>query len=239
MAGRETIKLNATPREVGKHFSRGLRKNRLIPAVVYGPKTKSTTLYISENDALKVSRHGFENSIFTFESQDGTLNGLKVLKKSSDIHPVSRRPIHLDFFAPDMTQKVRVNVEVRYTGKARGTADGGLVSAIRRDVEIECLPLEIPEFFTLDITELGLNESMHVSDIQFPENIRVITSKDETIVSCAEVKEEVIAAPTEAAAAEGAAAPGAAPAAGAAAAPAAGAAAGAGKAPAGGDAKKS
>src|SRR6185437_12919356 len=99
--------------------------------------------------------------------------------------------------------------------KAKGTAEGGLVSMIRRNVEVECLPLEIPEFFELDITEMGLNQSMHVSDIKFPENLRVITSTDETIASCAEVKEEVLTPTPEAAAAaagaEGAAAaPGAA-----------------------------
>src|SRR5690606_9506691 len=120
-----------------------------------------------------------------------------------------RRPVHMDFFAPDMTQTVRVNVEVRITGKARGIGDGGLVTIVRRDVEIECLRLEIPSHFDLDVTNLDLNASMHVSDIQFPENVKVITGMEETIVTCAEVKEEVAAAPTvdaAAAPAEGAAA---------------------------------
>jgi large subunit ribosomal protein L25 len=202
----QEIKINASVREIGKATSRELRKTRHIPAVVYGPKTKPLSISIGENDAVKYSRMGFENSILTFVSSDQALNGLKVLRKSIDVHPVSRRPVHMDFFAPDMSQKVRVNVEVRITGKAKGTADGGLVSMVRREVEVECLPLEIPQFFELDVTELDLNESMHVSDIKFPENVRVITSTDETIVTCAEVQEETItAAPTEAAA-EGAAA---------------------------------
>lgn len=230
MSNTQQIKIAANLREAGKATARGLRLDRSVPAVIYGPKTKPLSISIGVNDAVKYSRLAFENSIFTLESSDSSINGLKVLKKSIDIHPVSRRPIHMDFFAPDMTQAVRVNVEVRITGKAKGTGEGGLVSMIRRDVEIECLPLEIPAFFELDVTELDLNDSMHVSDIKFPENVKVITSLDETIVSCAEVKEEVVAAaPTaDAAAAAGApaagAAPGAAPAAGTAA-PAAGAAA--------------
>jgi large subunit ribosomal protein L25 len=240
------LKMTAEPRETGKSTARELRRGWGVPAVIYGPKIKPISASVHLNDALRYSKKGFENSIFTFESKDSTLNGLKVLRKSMDIHPVTRRPIHMDFFAPDMTQKVRVEVEVRLAGKAKGTAEGGLVSMVRRTVEIECLPLEIPEFFELDVTEMGLNESMHVSDIKFPENLRVITSQDETIASCAEVKEEIIAAPTpEAAAAvpgaEGAAAaaPGAAGAAAPGAAPAAGApAAGAAKAPAGGDKEK-
>lgn len=226
MATQQNLTIAATPREPGKSTARGLRTERAVPAVVYGPKIKPLTIGIPLNDAVKYSSRGFENRVITLESSDKTINGLKVLRKSHDIHPVTRRPIHLDFFAPDMTQKVRVDVEVRLTGKAAGTAEGGLVTTVRRQVEIECLPLEIPEFFVLDISDLGLNESKHVSDIQFPEGVRVITSQDETMVTCAEVKEEVIAAPEAAAAgAEGAAAaPGAAPAAGAAA-PAAGAAA--------------
>jgi large subunit ribosomal protein L25 len=172
-------------------------------------------LSIAFNDAVKYSKRGYENQIFTLESKDAGLNGLKVLRKALSIHPVSRRPLHMDFFAPDMTKAVRVGIEIRLTGKAKGTADGGLVNVVRRTVEIEALPLEIPEFFTLDITELDLNQSMHVSDVKFPEGIKVITSTDETLVTCAEVKEEVAAAPVAAEAA----APGAAPAAGAPAAP--------------------
>lgn len=221
----QNLTMKAESREAGKATSRGLRKQRSVPAVVYGPKTKNISIAVNEIDVVRYSKSGFENSIFTLESPDSSINGLKVLRKSMDIHPVSRRPIHMDFFAPDMTQTVRVNVEVRISGKARGTGEGGLVTVVRRDVEIECLPLEIPSHFDLDVTNLDLNASMHVSDIQFPENVKVITSLDETIVTCAEVKEEVIAAPTAdaaAAPADGAAA--AAPAAGAAAAPAAGAA---------------
>jgi len=212
----QDLKINANIRAAGKATSRELRSTRYVPAVVYGPKMKPTNLSIHENDAVKYGRTAFENSLFTFESKDTTLNGVRVLRKSMDIHPVTRRPTHIDFFAPDMTKAVRVDVEVKLTGKARGTAEGGLVSMVRREVEIECLPLEIPPFFELDVTELDLNASMHVSDIKFPENLKVITSMDETIVSCSEVKEEV-AAPVVAAA--DAAAPGTAPAAGAAAAP--------------------
>jgi large subunit ribosomal protein L25 len=234
MATQQELKMNATVRAPGKHTSRGLRTTRHIPCVVYGPKTKPLNFSIHENDAVKYARTAFENSILTLDSTDSSLKGLKVLRKSIDIHPVSRRPVHIDFFAPDMTKAVRVSVEVRITGKAKGTAEGGLVSMVRRDVEIECLPLEIPSFFELDVTEMGLNESMHVSDIKFPPNLKVITTQDETIVSCAEVKEEVIvpvavaADATAAAGAAGAAAPGA-----PGAAPAAGAAA-----PAAGDDKK-
>jgi large subunit ribosomal protein L25 len=216
MAANQTLTLEASIRETGKHNARSLRKDKKVPAVVYGPKTTPLSLFISEIDAVRYNKHGFENSIFTITSKDKDLDGMKVLKKSVDIHPLSRRPVHMDFFAPDMTQTVRVEVEVRLNGKAIGTTEGGLVSQVRRTVEIECLPLEIPEFFELDITNLGLNESLHVSDLGTPSNFKMITATGETIASCAVVTEEE-AAPTPAAAdaaAGTAAAPGAAPAAG-------------------------
>lgn len=218
MSANKNLTIAAQPRTPGKATSRGLRDGRNVPAVVYGPKTKNFSFSIPEIDAVRYTRHGFENTIFTLTSDDKDLNGMKVLTKTYDVHPVSRRPIHLDFFAPDMTQTVRVSVEVRLTGKAAGLADGGLVSQVKRDVEIECLPLEIPEFFELDISPLELNASMHVSDIQFPKGVKLIDSEDETLVTCAVVEETAatVPSPTDAAAA---------PAAGAAATPAAGAAA--------------
>lgn len=233
MANKQTFTIKADSRQAGKSTSRSLRTSKMIPAIVYGPKMeKNLSFCIAENDAVKYSRHGFENAILTLESPEKGLNGLKVLRKQTDVHPLSRRPIHMDFFAPDMTKTVRVDIEIRLTGKAAGLADGGLVSQVRRDIEIECLPLEIPEFFELDVTNLGLDESFHVSDIQFPEGVKVLTAMGETLATCA-IVEEASLTPTAAAegagsaadptAAGGAPAAGAKPAAGGAAAPAAGA----------------
>ncbi len=217
MAGSQTISLAAETRKSGKGFARGLRKDRRVPGVVYGPKTEPLTCSITEIDAVKYGKHGFENAIFTLASSDSKLNGLKVLRKAMDFDPVSRRPIHMDFFAPDMTQKVRVNVEIRFTGKPEGVKEGGIFNIARRDVEIECLPLEIPEFFEADVSHLGVDQSIHVSDVKFPETVRVLTSPQETLATVSIITEEDLAramAPTpEAAPAEGGEATAAAPAA--------------------------
>lgn len=199
------LSLEVSVRTPSKGLNR-MRGQKIVPAVVYGPKLKSLSLSLSENDAIKYSRHGFENAIFTLKSMDPSLNGLKVLKKSVDIHPVSRRPMHMDFFAPDMTKAVRVNVELRYEGKPAGLADGGVFNAVRRDLEIECLPTEIPEFISVDVSGLGVDESLHVSDLKIASNLKLITALDETIATVAVVAEEVAqpvaaaAAPTDAAA---------------------------------------
>lgn len=235
MAASNQVEINVSVRKTGKHNSRGLRKEKKIPAIVYGPKVKNTTIYLHENDAVKYSRHGFENAIFTLKSDESSINNVKVLKKALAIHPVSRRPIHLDFFAPDMTKNVRVAVEIRFEGKPIGLADGGLLTINRRDVEVECLPTAIPAFLPINVSNLGLNDGLHVSDLNAPDGIKIITGLQESLVTVTKPEEEV-AIPTAAAAA--------APAEGAAAAPAAGADAKAAAKPAaakpaaGGDKKK-
>jgi len=229
----QIVTLEVTTRQPGKHNSRGLRREKNVPAVVYGPKMETLSFTLTEQDAVRYSKHGYENTIFTLKSSDPKLNGVQVLRKALDIHPVSRRPVHMDFHAPDMTKTVRVNVELKFVGKALGVTEGGVFSAVRRDVEIECLPTQIPSAFEVDVSGLGLDMSLHVSDVQFPEGVKLITPETDTIATCAVVEEIVVEAPTpvEGVAAEGAAAPAAgapgaaAPAAGApgAAAPAAGA----------------
>lgn len=212
----QTYEINASLREAGKGASRQLRMKRQIPAVIYGPKQENLTICIEEGDAVKYGRHGFENTIFTLKSSDSKINGLQVLRKDIDLHPVTRKPTHFDFFAPDMTQTVRVSVEVKFTGKAEGTKEGGVFNAVLREIEIECLPTEIPEFFELDVTPLNLDESFHVSDLQIPEKFKLITSPEQTLCTVAEVEEEkapeAAAAPGEGEAAAAATAPAGAPA---------------------------
>lgn len=220
------LELNVEVRKPGKHWSRGLRKEKQVPAVVYGPKIKNLSVTLKESEVVKFAKQQYENSIFVLKSKDSQINNLKVLKKSMDVHPVSRRPVHLDLFALDLTKSVRVFVEVRFDGKAIGTKEGGILNTVKRDVEVECLPTNIPQFLSVDVTNLGVGDSMHASELQMPENVKLITLPTETLCTVSVVEEEKAAPVAAAATAEGAAA---APAEGAAAAPADAAKADAGK----------
>lgn len=203
MTNKEKIEINATLRQPGKGNCRKLRSEKNIPAVVYGPKAEPVNIYIEERDAVKYTKHGFENTIFTLKSDEKSVNGTQVLKKSFSVHPVSRKPLHIDFYAPDMTQTVYVKVELDFTGKSQGEKDGGVFNAVRREIEIECLPTEIPEKFEVDISGLNMNDSLHVSDLNLG-NVKIITAPELTICTVAEVKEEEVN-PEEAAAASAAA----------------------------------
>ncbi|MGZ5278646.1 MAG: 50S ribosomal protein L25 [Pseudobdellovibrionaceae bacterium] len=207
--------LNVEARETGKHNSRALRRDRKVPAVVYGA-TEPSNLYIDESAIVKFNVRAYENALFSLKSKDTKLNNIVVLMKDVVVHPVTRRPQHVDLFALDLKKAVRVSIEIKLEGKPIGIAEGGLLNVVNRQIEIECLPTEIPENIVVDISQMGVGDALHVSDLKIPAGLKIISSPETTIAVVNMFVEEVIAAPTADAAA--------APAAGAAA-PAAGAAA--------------
>lgn len=206
----DRIEINVSTREAGKHHSRGSRIAGKIPAVIYGPKTKPVNVLTDELTVRRYSGHKFESTIFILKSDDKSLNGLNVIMRDVQVHALTRRPLHLDLFAPDMSKPVRVNVELRLEGKALGLSSGGLLEHLLRDVEIEVLPDQIPEFIVADVTNLDVGDALHVSDLKLAAGVKLISLPTLTIATVAVPREEV-AAPVAAAAAPGAApAPGAA-----------------------------
>jgi large subunit ribosomal protein L25 len=226
------FELTVEPRQPGKATSRGLRLTRRVPAVVYG-SVKSSAITLDEGAVRKYNVRAFENALFTLKSKDSTLNNVVVLMKAVNVHPLSRNPQHVDLFALDLKKTVRISLEVRVEGKAVGIADGGLLNVVNRQIEIECLPTEIPDALVVDVSGLGIGDSIHVSDLKLPDGVKLISSPDMTVAVVNMQEDEVVAAPTADAAAAPAAGA-AAPAAAKGAAPAKGAAApAAAKAPAG------
>ena len=105
-----------------------------------------------------------------------------------------------------MTQTVKVDVEIKYEGKSIGVKEGGIFTILMRSIEIECLPTDIPESFTVDITNLAMNENFHVSDIVLgSDKLELISSPEDTIATVSQAKEEEAPAEVEAAPADGAA----------------------------------
>jgi large subunit ribosomal protein L25 len=219
---KQRIELNVESRETGRANSRALRVNKMIPAVIYG-SVEPINVSIHENDVIKYKARAFENALLNLKSTKvAKANGIVALFKEVTVNPLTRRPVHVDLFSLDLTKAVRVFVEIKIEGKAIGLAEGGMLSIVSRQVEIECLPTAIPDFITVDVTNLNIGDSVHVSDITLADGLKFISRPELTIAACTEIEEEVIAAPVAAAAA---AAPVAAAGGKAAAAPAAGKAA--------------
>lgn len=225
---KQRIELTIEARESGRATARGLRVNKMVPAVIYGSlEPVSVSLHV--NDVLKYNTRNYENALMNLKSKDSKLNGKIALFKEVVVNPLTRVPEHVDLFALDMKKTVRVSVEIKIEGKAIGLSEGGLLNVVTRQVEVECLPTDIPDSITVDVTNLAMGDSIHAATLTIPENIKLISKPELTIVAVVEQEEEVVAVPVAAAApAAGAAAP----AAGKAAPAAAGAKAPAAKAPA-------
>ena len=207
---RVAIELKVDKRHGGKHDSRALRKNKFVPGVVYGPKTKSTNLSIDERIVIRYFNHQHENAIFKIISEDPSINNLQVLVKAMTLNPITHRPSHVDLYALDLTKSIRVSVALKFIGTPVGVKENsGIFQPLMREIEIECLPHQIPHEINVDVSHLAINKSVHVSDVQLPAGIKSISSSDLTLATVAPPQEEVAAAPAATAEA-GAAAPGAA-----------------------------
>jgi len=178
--------------ERGKQNNK-IRREKQIPAIVYGNKQKSLSFSLDVRLAEKYSKKEFENKIFTFESEDKNLKGLKVIKKAVSFHKVKRLPIHMDFLSLDMTKPLRIPIDLKFIGVPKGVKEeGGVFNIILRQVEIECLPDDIPAFIELDSSGLSLNQNLHVSDLKLSDKLKLITRKERTLctVAPAETEEE-------------------------------------------------
>lgn len=211
--------LSIEPRSNGKHHCRALRKEKKIPGVLYGA-VANVNISMAENDVIKFNSRKFDNALFTIKSSIKEANGKVVLLKKVDINPLSRRPVHADLYALDLSKPVRVFIEIKTEGKPAGIADGGLLSVVNREVEIEVLPNDIPDTLVVDVSHLGVGESVHVSELKLPNGVKMISSADLTLAVVTTIEEEAAAVPAAGAAAATTAA--GAPAAAGAAAPAAG-----------------
>jgi large subunit ribosomal protein L25 len=198
-----TQELEAQRRETrGKNEMVRMRENGLIPAVLYGGGARETESLSVDPKALMKILH----------SQSGlnTLIGLKlegagdtrVLVKAYQLHPMTHKLLHVDFYRVAMDKIIRVTVPVHLTGEAKGVkAQGGVVDFVNRDVVIECLPADIPEHITVDVTELMLHDGVRVRDLNTGGKWKPVSEGDMLIVHVISPKVEVVATPDAAAAA--------------------------------------
>jgi len=194
------ITLEAQRRDTtGKRMAKRLRREGMVPAVLYGLKEKAEIIQVNARVAGKLVNqlHGSERLISLSVADAPGAQGVKrsVLLKEVQATPVGARLLHIDFQEVDVTQTVHVTVEVRPVGKAKGEVFGGLVQQVTREVMVECLPTNIPEHLDLDVSPLEIGHSLHVSDLVLPEGVTALTTPEETLV--------VVAAPRLGAGGEG------------------------------------
>ncbi|RMG00942.1 MAG: 50S ribosomal protein L25 [Nitrospirae bacterium] len=200
----ERITLEAEHRaETGKGVARALRRAGMLPGVIYRGG-ESSPLKINRREAVKfVNSTMGEQVMVELKFNDG--NSKLALLKDYQVDPVRNELLHLDFYEVSLEEKVRVTVGITLKGEPIGVKrEGGILQQILREVEIECLPDKIPPHIEVDVTELGAGKTLHISEIDFPEDIRVLHDPDEAVATVtmpkaeAEVEEEEAVAEEEA-----------------------------------------
>ena len=195
----ELIELKTNIRTTtGNGPARRLRQKGQIPAVLYGPGTESVLLSVNITDiemVLKKGRIG-QALLNLVIPNNGETSTKTAMVKELQHHPVSRDFLHIDFYEVAMDRKIMVNIPVTTIGKAKGVETGGILQIIRRELEVQCFPLDVPESIEIDITDLDVGDSIRLGDIARQSKIEFLDDENFTVVTVVipkiEEEEEVI-----------------------------------------------
>ncbi|MDH3891149.1 MAG: 50S ribosomal protein L25 [candidate division Zixibacteria bacterium] len=181
------ISISASRREsLGKGPARQSRMAGNIPAVVYGPEVEPIPVAVEERSfRATMKATGSLSSIINLDV-DGKTN--KVVLREIQRDPITSRILHMDFHAISMTKPLNISIPIQFEGSPRGVkTDGGIMQITMRDLDISCLPSDIPDKLVVDVEDLGIGDSIHVRDVDL-DKVQILSPEQRTIV--------VIAAPT-------------------------------------------
>jgi large subunit ribosomal protein L25 len=181
----DQLTLSAEARErAGKGASRALRREGRVPAVIYGNNEEPTTVHVEEKALMKALHTGhFMNSV-VMVGVGG--KDIRTLPKDVSFHPVTDRPLHVDFLRISEHAKVTVNVPVHFMNElaAPGIKRGGVLNVVRHELELVCDAAEIPDEIEVDLTGYEVGDSIHISAVTLPKGVSsAITDRDFTIAT--------------------------------------------------------
>lgn len=181
----ELHSLTATTRDSrGKGAARQSRRDGLLPAVLYGGRQDPVSLQLDrrELERLLQGRSG-DQAVVQLEVSDQPDLGSPALLKSLQHHPLDGHILHADFLRIRLDERIVTIVPIEVHGRPEGVQEGGMLDHQLRELEVECLALEVPEQITVDVSGLALGESIHVADLDVPGNITVITDPDRAVAT--------------------------------------------------------
>ncbi len=182
----EAINVVAELRDtVGKSGAKGLRREGRIPAVIYGDNQDVVTISIDGNEFAKLIKNpGFFTHIFSI---DVTGNKHQVLARDLQLDPVTDNPLHVDFLRFSKSTKIVIEIPVSFINEedSPGLKRGGVLNIVRRQLELRCSPLSIPQSIVIDLTGFEIGESIHISSLDLPDGVEPITDRDFTVATVA------------------------------------------------------
>ncbi len=179
----ETFKVN-TRHAQGKRSAHSLRRQGFVPAVLYGGEGNPVTLQMKTGAFEHLLHSGWgQHAIVQLEIEDEPELNTPALLKNVQYHPVKDEILHADFLRIRLDQRISTLVPVELQGEAEGVLEGGVLDHQLRELEIECLALDVPESVKIDISELKVGDSIHVSAIAPPPNTTVVTDPERAVVA--------------------------------------------------------
>ncbi|MDF1580051.1 MAG: 50S ribosomal protein L25 [Desulfuromonadales bacterium] len=185
--------LNVTLREAtGKGVARTLRRQELIPGVVYGKGIAPCPITIDPKPLKKIiSGEAGWNTLITLVG-DGPFSGKVVVLKDAQIHAIRRNLTHADFLVIDLSQKGSFMVPVQPIGKSAGEMMGGSLQLIRHELEVLCLPTDVPTSIDIDVTALNIGDVLHIADVAVPAGLEFPHDVNFTVITVVGHKEEAV-----------------------------------------------
>jgi large subunit ribosomal protein L25 len=180
----ETIEIQVEPRDAGtKGAVKRLRRDGKVPGVFYGPTTPPVLLAVDRKQFSTRVADLEGSHLIRIKSASPLLAEKVALVKETQLHPVTGEVLHADLYEVDLNAKIQVNVPLHFVGKAVGVVRGGILQPIVREVEVECLPMAIPEYLTVEVSELDIGDSLHVTNLAMPEGVVAISEAGLTLVT--------------------------------------------------------
>ena len=181
--------------ETGKSANRRLRREAMIPAVVYGGGKEPISIRVPRKTLIDLFKSGgSENRIFQLKLAD-TGQSRHAMIREMQVNPITRQVEHVDFMRIDMAKRIRVRVHITLEGVSYGVrTEGGLLDFVTREVEVECLPTAIPQELKIDVSEVRVGQHLEVKDLSLPEGVKVIEDGDRVILAVAHAKVEAVVA---------------------------------------------
>ncbi len=194
----EQVELNAFVRDVkGKKVKR-LRAEGYIPGILYGKHLEEPVcLVVPEKELVKIltSTEGGRGILFTLNIQNGEVRKEYAILQDVQFHPTKLNVIHVDWHGISLEEEIEATIPILLKGEAVGTKVGGILETVLDEVDVRCLPMNLPPHIEVDISNLNIGDSIHVRDLVVPEGVTIVTPGEEVIVTV--VTPEAEEAPAE------------------------------------------
>ncbi len=197
----ELKSLKASTRKTGtKGAAHGVRRAGDVPGVLYGQGGEAISLSVVGRELDRVLHgHGGAHAILQLEFDEQPDSNSPAIVRAIQRHPLKGSLLHADFMRIRLDESIQTSVKIELTGQPKGALEGGILEHQLRELEVECLALEVPESIVIDVTGMGVGDVLHVSDVTPPAGVTILTDGDQPIASLALARAAVEAAETAAA----------------------------------------